>query len=138
MACETWIYSYGRIFSRMIKFSKSDIGLILARPILGKIIKRFLPHQLRGGLCINLDDENVPDSKAAAHFLKILERSEKKIVAKVIKKNFPIIEIGAGLGSVSLSICSVIDRNQSVLLLKPIQGWKVFGGKISLYHNGKI
>lgn len=98
--------------------SKSTIGHLLCNPMAGRFFKSAQPTIRRGGISIDLSSDVVSERMAAALSFGLIERAERALVRTTLDPNVPVIELGSGLGSITLSIAERLDPQTPMLLVE--------------------
>lgn len=98
--------------------SKAQIGDFIASGAAGRLVKALSPRLSRGGVVLEIGSDAVPDKTVAALYLGLIERSERQVLGEVLSRDYPVIELGAGVGSVTLAIAEHIRPDCGMLLVE--------------------
>jgi FkbM family methyltransferase len=98
--------------------SKSAIGHLICNPIAGRVFKSARPRMRRGGIMIDLSSQVVSARMAAALSFGLIERAERALVRTTLGPRVPVIELGSGLGSITMSIAERLDPQTPMLLVE--------------------
>jgi len=103
---------------RRVLPSKAQIGDLIASGAAGRLVKLLSPRLSRGGIVLDIGSDAVPDKTVAALYLGLIERSERQVLGEVLCSDYPVIELGAGVGSVTLAIAEHIRPECGMLLVE--------------------
>jgi FkbM family methyltransferase len=98
--------------------SKVQIGEFICSPIAGRLIKLLFPILKSGGLVLDLASDVVPPRTAAALRFGLIERAERRVLKSVLSRDLPVIELGAGYGSVTLAIAEHIGQHCPIMIVE--------------------
>lgn len=108
--------------------AKHTIGDLLCNRMVGRLVKHLSPRLSRGGLVLDIEADIVPAKTAAALYFRLIERSERDVVSSVLSPDFPVIELGCGVGSVTQAIAEHIGPDCRILCVEANPGlatwWK--------------
>jgi FkbM family methyltransferase len=98
--------------------SKSQIGHLICSPAIGAGIRALRPQISRGGILLDLNTNAVPARAVAALRFGMIERAERRVLKSVLTRDLPVIELGAGYGSVTLAIANHVDQSCPMLIIE--------------------
>jgi len=100
----------------MLQSIKLNIGKILTsrvvyRTIVKPTIKNGCVRTSKG--YVNVDDQSIYIQSLL--FWRIYENSERRLIERYLRKDCPVIELGASIGMTTLTICKVVEGNIPVI-----------------------